>query len=160
MYLTVRLIVALLTFAVGVSAYTARSTLLRPRKLQGQLIPVSELREDRLHRLYEAVLASGRDSETRQRVLEQLVCTNTEGIADAHLTALEGQNKAGCEKRDGTIYVLNWKVGPYGPMFHKIQREHSSWSLKNLDFIKEIGTPEQARKYVRQHIGDVIPEDS
>jgi len=143
-------------FATGVLAHTTWASFYHSLTLENPIIPLSQLREDRLHKLYEAAQMTARESDTKRLVFERLVCTKDDGLANARLTTIGEQNIIGCKTIDGTVYELNSKIGTYGPMFDKIENSHLSWSLKNLEFLKEVSTSEKAEKYVHQHISEII----
>jgi len=148
--------VALLMFGIGVSAYAAWTFFYHPSHLDAQVVSVSQIREDNLHKLYEAAQMVGHDWDTRNMVLHRLMCAKADGVADAQL-ATDWRGTVGCERADGAVYEFNAMTGTYGVMFEKIRKEHSSWSLKNFEFLKEVSTPEKAKEYVRQHMNDVLP---
>lgn len=153
---TARLIVMLLMFVVGVSAYAAWTFFYHPPGLDKQVIPVSQLREDNLHKLYEAAQMTGRDWDARSMTLDKLRCAREDGALDARMI-MDEYGKTGCQRDDGVVYKFNIKTGDYGVMFEKIRRDHEQWSLRNLEFIREVSTSEKARNYMHQHMSELFP---
>jgi hypothetical protein len=147
-YITLRLMVALLTFGLGLITYSVWSLGLHSREANKRVVPVSQLREEEWHKLYEAAAMTG-DQTILDSVRGRLLCTNADGISDARLVEIKG--RAACENANGTIYELNFIAGPYGHFDAKIMREHEWWALTNLRFLKTINTPQRARAYVIEH---------
>ncbi len=154
--LTARLMVTLLMFVVGVSAYAAWTFFYHPLGLEKQVIPVSQLREDNLHKLYEAAQMTGRDWYARSMTLDKLRCARDDGTLDARMITDEF-GKTGCQKDNGIVYEFNTESGAYGVIFEKVRRDHGQWSLRNLEFVREVSTPEKARDYMRQHMSELFP---
>lgn len=156
--LALRLTVAVLTFTAGLSAYAGWTVLLLPSNPAEQLASVSKLREDQLHRIYEAALMTGGHSDLREFVLNKLMCTNNDGVSDAEF--IHRQDMLACERAGGLVFEVRPDIGPYGPMLFKIRSEHHAWSLENLGFIRELTTADKADRYVTQHMTDLIADDS
>jgi hypothetical protein len=146
--ITLRLVVALFTFTLGLITYAVWSPGLHSREASKRVAPVSQLREEEWHKLYEAAAMTG-DTTILSRVRAKLRCTNNDGISDAWPVDING--RAACEKASRTIYELNYIAGPYGQFDAKIMREHERWALANLRFLKTINTPERAKAYVIEH---------
>ena len=153
---TTHLIVGLLMFVIGVAAYNTWTFFYHHSHLEEQIIPVSQLREDNLHRLYEATQMLGKDWDTKNMMIEKLACARADGVIDARMVE-KGQETVRCQRGDGTVYELNNEMGLYGVMFNKIRKEHASWSQKNLEFLKRVSTPEKAKAYIHQHMTDMLP---
>jgi hypothetical protein len=49
-----------------------------------------------------------------------------------------------CEEEGGGAY-------PPDGAFDHFAKEHLEWSLKNLSFVREVGTAKRAREYVNSH---------
>ncbi|HEX8138275.1 MAG TPA: hypothetical protein VF544_11840 [Pyrinomonadaceae bacterium] len=139
---TVRLVIALLTFGIGIAAFAAWAGLYHFLHLEEQIIPVAELRQNELHRFYEAAAMSG-DSALRQRVTEGLMCMGHDGLIDAHVIDIE--NVPWCIKANRTRYRMR------ADYYSKFMSEHKAWTQENLSFLNEVNTPVKAKEYAAKH---------
>ncbi len=137
-------VVLLFAFLLGVlsSAFVSRQRVIRQSE---QRSPI-QVRSDEWHRLYEAAGMTG-DGDIIAQVRNRLLCTNREGETigvkiDIDLTSW-------CRLDDGTLKDLN-QYTP-GSFSDHILKSHSDWSLRNLDFLKSVGSGVKARQYVREH---------
>ncbi|HVG32298.1 MAG TPA: hypothetical protein VM911_04430 [Pyrinomonadaceae bacterium] len=149
-YFTLRLAALLLSFGLGlVFNVTWRLASGSYYAVDEKLLsPVSQLREDEWHRLYEAAGMTG-NRAIYESVRDELMCTNADGISDAR--PVEINMRGWCKRADGTVYEINSINGLYGRFNEKIMREHQSWALKNLSFVNSISTPRRARAYLIEH---------
>lgn len=148
-HLTIRLGIALVTFSLGVLVYVAKVFFYVPPPEDEIEMSVAQFHEEEWHRLYEAAGMTG-DEETLLLVRGKLMCANTNGVSDAR--PIENTDVFGCRKADGSIYVYDVGRGPYGQFDNKIMASHLSWSLKHLQFIKELIPAQRAKRYVNAHL--------
>jgi hypothetical protein len=137
--------VAVFTFAIGVISHSAFQ--LREKNLT-DIVPVSQLRQDELHRLYEAAGMSG-DSLLRSAVDDRFLCMGWDDSLDARL--VRNDTETYCVERDGSIRPQVFKDDHKNP-FDVLLKSHISWSIKNLEFVESVKSPLEARKYVETHL--------
>lgn len=135
----IRSMAALAAFVVGSLIHLA---LTLPGDLAGDtdrfVAPVAPLREDELHRLYEAA----RVAKSRP-LISRMMCMRTDGSIDAIM--FEREEAPACLNPDDSRSVLD------GQPFEKFLRRHHAWSLNNIEFLRSISTPEKAEKYLSTH---------
>ncbi len=140
----IKLAAAVFTFILVLSAYTLSSRL-ESHFLADAQCPV----EERWHRLYEAALMSGATS-LQEEVSDRLLCANREGMAEAWPIEIHGQSW--CQKVDRSIHELRAnETSEYCSFAQRITSSHRSWAMRNLDFVRSVGTAKSARAYVRSH---------
>lgn len=139
--------VALLTFCLGIAISTILSTSHREAACSSSILSWSP--DEDWHRLYEAAGLSG-DGAIIKEVNDRLLCANSAGVPDALFVEIEAS--VGCKKVDGSIYELRVNdTSEYGSFYRRITASHSSWTLRNLDFVRRISTAKRAREYVFTH---------
>jgi hypothetical protein len=138
-HLTLRPALSLLAFLAGLAAHAALAG--DPSLgLDDQVQSVERARWHEWHKLYEAAWMS--DGATR-RVYEELVCVRPDGAYGGRLLELPGE-EAVCEERGAGVH-------PPDGTYDRFLKEHTAWSLKNMQFVREVGTPERANTYVLNH---------
>jgi hypothetical protein len=133
---------SLLAFLAGLAAHTALADGDPSLGLEDQVLSVGRAREHEWHKLYEAAAMWG-DGGAPRRVYEELACVRADGTAGGRLLELPGAVPV-CEERGGGVYL------PDGT-YDRLVREHLEWSLRNMSFVREVGTAERARSYVSGH---------
>jgi hypothetical protein len=137
--------VAIFTFALGVISHYVFQM---KDEMVIDMAPVSQLRDDELHRLYEAAAMSG-DSSLQRSVSERLMCMGRDDSLDARLVTNETETL--CVERDGTIRPQLFRADNKSS-FYALLNTHIHWSIKNLDFVESVKSPHAAREYVETHL--------
>ena len=140
--LALRPALSLLAFLVGLAAHAALAGGDPSLALADQVPGVERAREHEWHKLYEAAGMSG-DADLQRLVYERLACMRPDGTAEARLLEPAGGERV-CEEGGGGVYLA-------GGTFDRFAGEHLGWSLKNLSFVREVGTARRAREYVNSH---------
>ena len=136
--------VAVFTFSLGVISHFAFH--LKEKAID--IAPVSQLRQDELHRLYEAAGMSG-DTLLRMAVYDRFLCIGWDDSLDARLVSIETETF--CVERDG-----NTRRPLFPPdnksKFDALLKSHLAWSIENLEFVESVKHPRAAREYVVTHL--------
>lgn len=140
--LALRPALSLLAFLVGLAAHAALAGGDPSLALADQVPSVERAREHEWHKLYEAAGMSG-DADLQRLVYVRLACMRPDGTAEARLQEPAG-GEGVCEEGGGGVYRADGT-------FDRFAREHLGWSLKNLSFVREVGTAKRAREYVNSH---------
>ena len=136
--LTLRPALSLLAFLAGLAAHAALTGDDPSPPMEDQVQSVESARWHEWHKLY---AASQMSDHGLQRVCEELACARPDGTAGGRLLELPGGG-AVCEERGGGV-----RPPPDGTLDHFL-KEHTVWSLRNMSFVREVGTPERATAYV------------
>ncbi len=141
--LLLRLVAAWMTFSIGVVIHLAWPFQNSLTGDANQLVaPVAPLREDNLHRLYEAARVS-----TSRHLINRLRCIKADGSIDAIAVCreepLEQLMFVVCLNPDGSKYIWEWQL------HEEFVQRHRRWSLNNIEFLRTINTPEKAEEYIR-----------
>lgn len=135
--------VALSAFGIGVFVNRISSEY-RPEP--PAMLSAESLRQDELHRLYEAAGLTG-DQGIRIEVSGRIQCMGS----DHSLASRQVQTGSSmiCVDQDESTRPLVLKDDN---VFHLILKTHAAWSLKNLDFIRTISNAQAAKAYVYSHL--------
>jgi hypothetical protein len=140
----IRLAVLVFAFIIGLSAHA-----LWRFPWHHSAVAETLSTEEKWHRLYEAALMTG-DPSIRKEVSDRLLCVNREGVSDAF--AIWRDDGSWCQKLDRTVHELRLiETSEYGSFGYCITSSHRLWAMRNLDFVRTVGTAKSARAYVRMH---------
>jgi len=146
--------IAILTFVLGFSL----SSILRSAASENvEMQSVAEVRNDDLHRLFEAAHMA-KDEDLRDDVLGRLQCVGEDGSLKRHLfngddvTLCSEFEPADLSRRDFTS--LDFRAVPVLPPnpYYEIIKTHSDWSRKNMAFVHSVADPKAARLYLKNRL--------
>jgi len=145
-----------LTFLIGLSVQIIRPVGQPPESV-APAVSAEQVSADKWHRLYEAAAMTG-DSGLFHGVHSRLLCVNNAGLATAspveqNASAWDRRIKGDmfCRDRNGTLHELNANR-EYGAFARRIVGTHASWGIRNLAFVRSVGSPQMARAYVYDHL--------
>lgn len=114
---------------------------------------VAELRNDDLHRLFEAAQMS-KDEELRDDVLGRIQCAGDDGFLGRRLFSDDHVMLCGQVDQDSSVF--KFKVLQANP-YYEIIKTHGEWSRKNMAFVHSVADPKAARRYINDRLA---PEDN
>jgi len=138
------IVVAICTFVIGVISHSV--VRLTADKVVG-IAPVSQLRQDKLHRLYEAAGMSG-DYSLLTAVHDRFLCIGWDDSLDARL--VNDETDTYCVERDGSVRPPLFRADK--SKFDALLKGHIAWSIENLEFVESVKNPRAAREYVATHL--------